>query len=80
MAKGRLLGVGNQTINKFLDETGSTHDTIQFSANDFSTFAQVQAASSPQGSDVVIRLDGANSITLTSLTLSSLVATGFKFV
>jgi hypothetical protein len=71
---------GTETIGKFIAGTGSTHDTIQFAANDFSTFAQVHAASTQHGSDVVIRLDGTDSITLTGVTLSSLVATDFKFV
>lgn len=71
---------GNQTINKFLAGGGSTADVIQFAANDFSSFAQVQGASTQQGSDVVIRLDATDSITLTGVTLSSLVAANYAFV
>jgi hypothetical protein len=71
---------GHETINSFIAGTGSTHDTIQFAANDFSTFAQVQAASTQRGSDVVIKLDGTDSISLDHVTLSSLVAADFKFV
>ncbi len=70
---------GNQTINKFLAGSGSTADIIQFATNDFSSFAKVQAASTQQGSDVVIRLDATDSITLTGVTLSSLVAANFTF-
>ena len=71
---------GNVTISNFAAGSGSTHDTIRFATNDFGTFSQVQAASSQQGSDVVIRLDGTDTITLAGVTLSSLVSADFKFV
>jgi trimeric autotransporter adhesin len=71
---------GNETIDKFIGLTGSTHDTIQFAANDFGSFTAVQKAMSQIGSDVVIRLDATDSITLASVTLSNLVSADFKFV
>jgi trimeric autotransporter adhesin len=61
-------------------EPGSTHDTIQFAANDFGSFAAVQSAMSQVGSDVLIRLDATDSITLAGVTLANLVAADFKFV
>jgi hypothetical protein len=70
---------GNVTIDKFVAGSGTTRDVIWFGSNDFSTFAQVHAASTQQGADVVIRL-ATDSITLTGVTLSSLVSADFKFV
>ena len=60
--------------------SGSTHDTIQFAANDFGSFAAVQSAMSQVGSDVLIRLDATDSIVLNGVILSNLVAADFKFV
>ena len=71
---------GNETIDKFTGGTGSTHDTIQFAANDFGSFAAVQSAMSQVGVDTVIRLDATNSITLVGVTKSNLVSADFKFV
>jgi hypothetical protein len=71
---------GNETIDKFIGGTGPTHDTIRFAANDFGSFATVKNHMSQVGADVVIRLDGTDSITLDRIKLSSLVAADFKFV
>ena len=71
---------GNATIGGFVAGSGATNDIIQFATNDFSTFAKVKAASTQQGADVVIRLDASDSITLTGVTLTSLVAANFTFV
>jgi hypothetical protein len=72
---------GNQTIDDFTSGTGPTHDVIQFAAKtDFATFAAVQHAMSQVGSNVVIRLDSTDSITLADISKSSLVSTDFKFV
>jgi hypothetical protein len=71
---------GEQTIDNFTGGTGSTHDTIQFAANDFGSFTAVQSAMSQIGPDVVIRLDASDSITLANVTVSSLVSADFKFV
>jgi hypothetical protein len=71
---------GNEAINSFIAGTGSTHDTIQFAANDFGSFAAVQKDMTQVGADVVIRLDGTDSITLDNIKLASLVSADFKFV
>jgi hypothetical protein len=71
---------GHETIDKFIGGTGSTHDTIRFATNDFGSFAAVQSHMSQVGSDVVIRLDGTDTITLAGVKLSTLVAADFKFV
>jgi hypothetical protein len=71
---------GNVTIDDFGAGGGVLSDTIQFAADDFGTFSQVQQASSQVGSDVVIRLDATDAITLNNVTLSSLVSADFKFV
>ena len=70
---------GNETIDNFV-VSGSNHDTIQLAANDFGSFQAVHHAISQVGSDTVIRLDAADSITLVGVTKSSLVAADFKFV
>jgi hypothetical protein len=71
---------GKVTFDDFVAGTGTNHDSIQFAANDFGTFSQVQSASSQVGADVVIKLDASDSITLNKATLSSLVSADFKFV
>ena len=71
---------GEETINKFVVGSGSTHDTIQFAANDFGTFTAVQSAMTQVGSDTLIRLDAADSITLVGVTMTNLVAADFRFV
>ena len=71
---------GEETINKFVAGSGATHDTIQFAANDFGTFAAVRGAMHQVGADTVITLDAADSITLVGVAKSSLVAADFKFV
>ena len=71
---------GKVTFNDFVGGTGTNHDTIQFAANDFGTYSQVQSASTQVGADVVIKLDATDSITLNNVTLSSLVSTDFTFV
>ena len=71
---------GNETIDTFTGGTGSTHDTIQFAANDFGSFTAVQSAMSQVGADTVIRHDATDSITLVGVTKSNLVSADFKFV
>ncbi len=71
---------GNVTFDDFVAGTGTNHDTIQFAANDFSAFSQVQSASSQAGADVVIKIDATDSITLNNVTLASLVSADFTFV
>jgi Hint domain len=71
---------GNETIANFTGGTGSTHETIQFTADDFANFTAVQNAMSQVGPDVVITLDSTDSITLENVTLSNLVSADFQFV
>ena len=60
---------GNLTIDEFAAGGGPGQDVLQLTANDFGSFAAVQAAmtqtsTSAGGNDVVIRLDASDSITL----------------
>jgi hypothetical protein len=71
---------GEETINKFVAGSGAAHDTIQFAANDFGSFAAIHGAMLQVGADTLIRLDAADSITLVGVDKSSLVAADFKFV
>ncbi len=48
---------GTETIDDFVAGRASTHDTIQFAANDFGAFAAVQGAILQVGADTLIRLD-----------------------
>jgi hypothetical protein len=70
---------GEETINNFVAGIGSTHDTIQFAANDFSSFGSVMGSTRQVGADSVITLDAADSITLAGVAKSSLVSTNFTF-
>ena len=71
---------GEETIDSFTAGSGSTHDTIQFAANDFGSLTAVRSAMSQVGADTVIRLDATDSITLVGVTKSDLVSADFKFV
>jgi Hint domain len=71
---------GNETIANFTAGEGSTHDTIQFAADDFTSFTALQNAMSQVGPDVVITLDSTDSITLENVTLSNLVSADCQFV
>jgi serralysin len=71
---------GTATIADFIAGSGTTHDTIQFAANDFGSFSAVHAAMSQVGADVVIEHGATDSITLTGVALSTLVAADFAFV
>jgi hypothetical protein len=71
---------GEETIAQFFAGSRASHDTIQFAANDFGSYAAVRGAMSQVGLDVVIRLDAADSITLTNQTVTNLVSADFRFV
>jgi Hint domain len=71
---------GNETIANFTGGTGTTHDTIQFSADDFASFMAVQNAMLQVGPDVVITLDSTDSVTLENVSSSNLVFADFQFV
>jgi hypothetical protein len=70
---------GAETIDGFTAGAGSTHDTLEFAASDFASYAVLTRAMSEVGSDVTIRLDATDSITLNHVSLSSLVSADFKF-
>lgn len=59
---------------------GATEDEIDFSGvSSFASFADVQAASTQVGSDVVITIDANNSVTLEGVTLGNLTSDDFIF-
>jgi hypothetical protein len=70
---------GHQIIDGFL-ATGPNHDTLQFAANDFTSFGKLHHAMSQHNGDTVITLDANDSITLVGVQLRSLVSTDVKFV
>jgi hypothetical protein len=70
---------GNEEISGF-NVGATTHDTIDFGTGDFASFTALKSAMTQAGVNVVIRLDASDSITLDNTTLTSLVATDFKFV
>jgi len=68
---------GNDVIKDF-GATGWGHDAIQFSSNVFDSFASVLAHASQVGQDVVIA-QGADTLTLKNVKLSSLNSHDFQF-
>jgi hypothetical protein len=82
-SSGDLLKFGShfgaETIDSFTAGAGLTHDTLEFAASDFGSYAAVTSAMSQAGSGVMIRLGAADSLTLSHVSLSSLVSADFKF-
>jgi len=72
-------GFGKDIVTDFRAGAGSD-DLIVFDRTLFSDLAAVLAASSQVGSDVVITVDVANTITLKSVQISTLHADDFRFV
>jgi Ca2+-binding RTX toxin-like protein len=72
-------GFGRDMVTDFR-ASGLSNDHIEFSTSVFSDFAAVNAAMRQVGSDVVITLDAANSVTLKNVTFSSLDSGDFFFV
>ncbi len=73
-------GFGNETITEFAAGDGATHDTLQLSLGaQFTSLAQVIAASTQVGANTVITIDAADTITLNNVNKSSLVASNFVF-
>ncbi len=70
---------GAETIDNFTTRAGPTHDTLEFATSDFANYAALTSAMSQAGSDVMIKLDSTDSITLNHVSLSSLVSADFKF-
>ncbi len=71
--------LGNDVITGF-QATGSSHDILQFSHNTFNSFAAVLAHAAQVGSNVVITVDAADTVTLTNVHLSSLQKTDIHIV
>lgn len=69
---------GNDTITDFA-ATGPAHDVVQFGAGIFADFADLQQHMAAVGNDVVITLDGGNSIVLQHVALANLSAVDFAF-
>jgi hypothetical protein len=69
---------GKDTITDF--QTGSSHDTIQFNHTVFANFAAVHAHAAQVGSNTVITIDAADSVTLVGVALSSLHSADFHFI
>ena len=59
--------------------TKDDRDRIQFNGDTFASFAAVASHMAQQGADVIITLDGNNSVTLLNTSLSSLTADKFIF-
>jgi Tol biopolymer transport system component len=72
-------GLGQDTITDFA-AGASAGDVIEIHDDIFADFAAVQAASSQVGSDVLITVDGSNSIVLTNVTLANLNQNDFLLV
>jgi len=70
-------GFGHDTITGF---STASFDKIEFSTSQFSSFAAVMSDARQVGSNTVITVDAADSITLVGVTLSSLTASNFEFV
>jgi Ca2+-binding RTX toxin-like protein len=74
------IGFGNDTINDFGSGTG-VGDLMQLSLGAaFDTYGEVMAAATQIGADTVIAFDASNSVTLSNVLLTSLLADDFVFV
>ena len=69
---------GHETIDNFAAGIGAAHDSIQIALGDFGSFAALSHSMSQVGSDVVISLGAADSITLIGVRAASLVSADFK--
>ena len=69
---------GNDTILDFVAGAG-TDDFLQFDDSVFANFEAVMAAATQAGNDVLITLNGANSIRLSNVAPGSLHANDFLF-
>lgn len=71
---------GNNTIGNFVAGNTPSHDTLQFDSSIFADWAHLLGATTQQGSDLLIKLDATDSITLKNTTLASFVAADATFV
>ncbi|MBB4000629.1 calcium-binding protein [Aureimonas pseudogalii] len=70
---------GKDVVTDFVAGAGSV-DVIQFDSSVFATYAAVAAAATQVGSDTLITVDAANTLTLKNVALASLHADDFRFV
>jgi len=70
---------GKDVITDFAAQ-GGHHDILQFSSTAFNSFASVLAHAAQVGSNTVITLDAADTVTLNNTQLSKLSASDFHFV
>lgn len=74
-------GSGNDQLDGFRPGAGAGHDVIDLSAYGFSSLAQVlNAAADNDSSGVRIQLDGANSISVSSISVNEFTADNFVFI
>jgi hypothetical protein len=66
---------GSDVVNGF-----SSTDSMQFSKTNFASWTALLAATKQSGSNTVITLDAADTVTLTGVAKSSLVSSEFSFV
>ena len=72
---------GFDTITDFTAGAGTTHDILQLALGpQFSSLAQVIAAATQVGANTVITIDATDTITLSNVTKTALVANNFVFV
>ncbi|MFO1160787.1 MAG: VCBS domain-containing protein [Reyranellaceae bacterium] len=72
------LGAGKDTIVDFTAGTNAGHDVIDFGSAVFGSYAAVKAAMIQSGANVVIG-SGADSLTITGVTVAALVSADFQF-
>lgn len=72
-------GFGKDVITDFVAGAGS-QDVIEFDHSIFADYAALSAAAVQSGSDVLITVDSANTLTLKNVSLSSLHTDDFRFV
>ncbi|MEP7006680.1 MAG: hypothetical protein ABI810_11910 [Sphingomonas bacterium] len=72
-------GFGNDTIADFA-ATGPQHDVLKFDSNIFADWAHLLGATTQQGSDLLITLDPADTITLRNVALANFTSANATFV
>ena len=70
-------GSGHDVVQGFGAVAGAQHDFLELTNYGFTSFAQVRAALSQQGQDVLLTLSPTDSVTLQSVKLSDLTADDF---
>jgi Ca2+-binding RTX toxin-like protein len=70
---------GNDVITDF-SPSGRNHDVVEFSKSVFTDYSSVIAHASQSGGDVVIKYDGADTVTLLGVQLNKLAPGDFHFL